>query len=68
MKKKWKFFRGYPEKRIFTINVGTIDPNVVEGYIARAVERFRGQPLQLDHHTNLIYNEILRNEDIFIPV
>lgn len=68
MKKKWKFFRGYPKKRIFTINVGDMNPNAVDEFMRRTAERLRREPPIDLNHVNLRYNQLNVNEDYYIPI
>ena len=59
-----------PEKRIFYMNVGGINPNEVEGFIQKAINKIKKVPY-VDPQTgqyNLKYNMQNLMEDFYIPV
>ena len=59
-----------PEKRVFSINVGNIPPNEVDGYMQKLVQKMKKTPY-MDPQTgeyNLKYNMQNLMEDFYIPV
>jgi len=58
-----------PEKRIFTVNVGNIPPNEVDGYMQKIMQKMKKTPM-MDHQTgeyNLRYNLQNMMEDFYLP-
>jgi len=58
-----------PEKRVFSINVGNIPPNEVDGYMQKLVQKMKKTPY-MDPQTgeyNLKYNMQNLMEDFYIP-
>jgi hypothetical protein len=58
-----------PEKRVFSINVGNIPPNEVDGYMQKLVQKMKKTPY-IDPQTgeyNLKYNMQNLMEDFYIP-
>jgi hypothetical protein len=58
-----------PEKRVFSINVGNIPPNEVDGYMSKLVQKMKKTPY-IDPQTgeyNLKYNMQNLMEDFYIP-
>jgi hypothetical protein len=59
-----------PDKRVFSINVGNIPPNEVDGYMQKLVQKMKKTPY-MDPQTgeyNLKYNMQNLMEDFYIPV
>ena len=58
-----------PEKRVFTINVGNIPPNEVDGYMQKVMQKMKKTPY-IDQQTgeyNLKYNVMNMMEDFYLP-
>jgi hypothetical protein len=58
-----------PEKRVFTINVGNIPPNEVDGYMQKIMQKMKKTPY-IDQQTgeyNLRYNMMNMMEDYYLP-
>ena len=58
-----------PEKRVFTINVGNIPPNEVDGYMQKVMQKMKKTP-HIDQNTgeyNLRYNMMNMMEDYYLP-
>jgi hypothetical protein len=58
-----------PEKRVFTINVGNIPPNEVDGYMQKVMQKMKKTPY-IDQQTgeyNLKYNVQNMMEDFYLP-
>ena len=58
-----------PEKRVFTINVGNIPPNEVDGYMQKVMQKMKKTPY-IDQQTgeyNLKYNMMNMMEDFYLP-
>jgi hypothetical protein len=58
-----------PEKRIFTIDIGNLPPNEVDGYMERLKQKMQKTPF-MDKNTgeyNLRYNMMNVMEDFYIP-
>jgi hypothetical protein len=59
-----------PEKRIFKIDIGNINPNEVDNYMQRIINKMKKTPF-VDNNTgdyNLKYNIQNLTEDFFLPV
>ena len=58
-----------PEKRVFTVNVGNIPPNEVDGYMQKVMQKMKKTPF-IDQQTgeyNLRYNMMNMMEDFYLP-
>jgi hypothetical protein len=58
-----------PEKRVFTVNVGNIPPNEVDGYMQKVMQKMKKTPY-IDQQTgdyNLRYNMMNMMEDFYLP-
>jgi hypothetical protein len=58
-----------PEKRVFTVNVGNIPPNEVDGYMQKIMQKMKKTPF-IDQQTgeyNLRYNMMNMMEDFYLP-
>jgi len=58
-----------PEKRVFTVNVGNIPPNEVDGYMQKIMQKMKKTPF-IDQQTgeyNLRYNMMNLMEDFYLP-
>jgi hypothetical protein len=58
-----------PEKRVFTVNVGNIPPNEVDGYMQKIMQKMKKTPY-VDQQTgeyNLRYNMMNMMEDYYLP-
>ena len=58
-----------PEKRVFTVNVGNIPPNEVDGYMQKIMQKMKKTPY-IDQQTgeyNLRYNMMNMMEDYYLP-
>jgi len=58
-----------PEKRVFTVNVGNIPPNEVDGYMQKVMQKMKKTPY-VDQQTgdyNLRYNLMNMMEDYYLP-
>jgi len=58
-----------PEKRVFTVNVGNIPPNEVDGYMQKIMQKMKKTP-HIDQNTgeyNLRYNLMNMMEDYYLP-
>ncbi len=58
-----------PEKRVFTINVGNIPPNEVDGFMQKIMQKMKKTPY-IDQQTgeyNLKYNLMNMMEDYYLP-
>jgi hypothetical protein len=58
-----------PEKRVFTVNVGNIPPNEVDGYMQKVMQKMKKTPY-IDQQTgdyNLRYNMMNMLEDFYLP-
>jgi hypothetical protein len=58
-----------PEKRVFTVNVGNIPPNEVDGYMQKIMQKMKKTPY-VDQQTgeyNLRYNMQNMMEDFYLP-
>ena len=58
-----------PEKRVFTVNVGNIPPNEVDGYMQKIIQKMKKTPY-IDQQTgdyNLRYNLQNMMEDFYLP-
>jgi len=58
-----------PEKRVFTVNVGNIPPNEVDGYMQKIMQKMKKTPY-VDQQTgeyNLRYNLQNMMEDFYLP-
>ena len=59
-----------PERRVYKINVGNIDPKDVNAFVNNIANKFKRKPL-IDPQTGQIdvkYNQLSQDQDIFIPV
>jgi len=59
-----------PERRVFKIDVGNIDPADVETYVQKVASRFKrtSQVNQTNGQIDLRYNTLTQDEDYFIPI
>jgi len=58
-----------PERRVFTVNVGNIPPNEVDGYMQKVMQKMKKTPY-MDQQTgeyNLRYNMMNMMEDFYLP-
>ena len=58
-----------PEKRVFTVNVGNIPPQEVDGYMQKIMQKMKKTPY-IDQQTgeyNLRYNMMNMMEDFYLP-
>jgi hypothetical protein len=58
-----------PERRVFTVNVGNIPPNEVDGYMQKVMQKMKKTP-HIDQQTgeyNLRYNMMNMMEDYYLP-
>jgi hypothetical protein len=58
-----------PEKRVFTVNVGNIPPNEVDGFMQKIMQKMKKTPY-IDQQTgeyNLKYNMMNMMEDFYLP-
>jgi hypothetical protein len=58
-----------PEKRVFTVNVGNIPPNEVDGFMQKIMQKMKKTPY-IDQQTgeyNLRYNMMNMMEDYYLP-
>jgi hypothetical protein len=58
-----------PEKRVFTVNVGNIPPNEVDGFMQKIMQKMKKTPYidQQPGEYNLRYNMMNMMEDYYLP-
>jgi len=59
-----------PERRVFKIDVGNIDPDDVENYVQKIANKFKktSQVNQINGQLDFRYNMLTQDEDYFLPI